>query len=41
MARNKHQKTLKIVHNDCADIDIGSREHWVGVDPYRCETLSA
>jgi transposase len=27
---------LKVVHPDCAGIDIGSREHWVAVDPARC-----
>lgn len=37
MARKNQQKRLRIVHDDCAGIDIGSREHWVGVDPDRCD----
>jgi len=37
MARNNHQKRLRVVHDECAGIDIGSREHWVGVDPDRCD----
>jgi transposase len=28
---------LRVVEPDCAGIDIGSREHWVAVDPARCE----
>lgn len=31
------KQRLKIVHPDCAGIDIGSREHWVAVDPERCD----
>lgn len=37
MARNKHQQPLRVVHDHCAGIDIGSREHWVGVDPDLCD----
>ncbi len=37
MARKSKQQRLKIVHPNCAGIDIGSREHWVAVDPECCE----
>ncbi|WP_285348283.1 IS110 family transposase [Pseudomonas sp. ME-P-057] len=37
MARKNHQQPLRVVHDHCAGIDIGSREHWVGVDPDRCD----
>jgi len=33
MARKSRKQQLKIVHPRCAGIDIGSREHWVAVDP--------
>ncbi len=33
MARKKTQRHFQLIHPDCAGIDIGSREHWVGVDP--------
>ena len=33
MARKSKQEPLKILHPNCAGIDIGSREHWVAVDP--------
>jgi transposase len=40
MARTHHRKSnpepLKLVHPDCAGIDVGSREHWVAIDPTRC-----
>lgn len=37
MARKSKKQPLKIVHPDCAGIDIGGREHWVAVDPDRCD----
>ena len=38
MARKpKNKQRLTIVHPRCAGIDIGSREHWVAVDPEHCE----
>ncbi len=33
MARKSMKKRLEIIHPRCAGIDIGSREHWVAVDP--------
>ena len=33
MARKRKKQRLTIVHPRCAGIDIGSREHWVAVDP--------
>jgi transposase len=33
MARKNPQQRFEVVHSDCAGIDIGSREHWVGVNP--------
>ena len=33
MARKAKKQPLRIVHPRCAGIDIGSREHWVAVDP--------
>ncbi|MDO7900324.1 IS110 family transposase [Pseudomonas citrulli] len=33
MARKKQQKRFEVIHPHCAGIDIGSREHWVGVNP--------
>lgn len=35
MARKRKQQRLRVVHPDCAGIDIGSAEHWVAVDPER------
>lgn len=32
MAR-KNQKRFEIIHHHCAGIDVGSREHWVAVNP--------
>lgn len=37
MVRKTKKQRLKIVHPRCAGIDIGSREHWVAVDPERCD----
>jgi transposase len=37
MARKTQKQRLEIVHPRCAGIDIGSREHWVAVDPQCCE----
>ena len=37
MVRKSKKQRLKIVHPKCAGIDIGSQEHWVAVDPDRCE----
>lgn len=37
MARKSKKRRLEIIHPNCAGIDIGSREHWVAVDPDRCE----
>ena len=33
MARKSKKQRLQIIHPNCAGIDIGSREHWVAVDP--------
>lgn len=33
MARKRKQQRLDIIYPRCAGIDIGSREHWVAVDP--------
>lgn len=33
MVRKKAQRHFQLIHPNCAGIDIGSREHWVGVDP--------
>lgn len=33
MAGKSKKQRLKIIHPNCAGIDIGSREHWVAVDP--------
>jgi len=33
MVRKSMKKRLEIIHSHCAGIDIGSREHWVAVDP--------
>jgi transposase len=37
MARKRKKQRLEIVHPRCAGIDIGSREHWVAVDPESTE----
>jgi transposase len=34
--RKSNPEPLKVVHPDCAGIDVGSREHWVAIDPARC-----
>lgn len=33
MARKRTQQRLRVVHPHCAGIDVGSREHWVAIDP--------
>lgn len=33
MTRKTKKQRLTVVHPDCAGIDIGSREHWVAVNP--------
>jgi len=33
MTRKSKKQRLEIIHPRCAGIDIGSREHWVAVDP--------
>jgi hypothetical protein len=33
MARKSKKQRLEIIHSHCAGIDVGSREHWVAVDP--------
>ena len=33
MARKSKKQRLEIIHPHCAGIDVGSREHWVAVDP--------
>ncbi|MCU7221225.1 IS110 family transposase, partial [Pseudomonas brassicacearum] len=33
MARKPSKQRFTIVHPDCAAIDVGSREHFVAVDP--------
>ncbi len=38
MARKTKKQRLRIVHPRCAGIDIGSREHWVAVDPEQDDT---
>ena len=37
MARKSNKQRLKIIHPHCAGVDVGSREHWVAVDPDCCE----
>jgi len=37
VARKRKKQRLEIIHPRCAGIDIGSREHWVAVDPQSCE----
>lgn len=34
MARKRKQQRLGVIHPRCAGIDVGSREHWVAVDPH-------
>jgi len=33
MARKNKKQRLEIIHPHCAGIDVGSKEHWVAVDP--------
>jgi len=33
MGRKRLKRRLQVVYPDCAGIDVGSREHWVAVDP--------
>jgi len=37
VVRKRKKQRLEIVFPRCAGIDIGSREHWVAVDPQCCE----
>ena len=37
MASKSKKQHLRIVHPSCAGVDAGSREHWVAVDPDRCD----
>lgn len=37
MTRKHKKQQLHVIHPDCAGIDIGSREHWVAIDPVRCD----
>jgi len=37
MARKRKKQRLEVVHPRCAGIDVGSREHWVAVDPESTE----
>ena len=37
MVRKTRKQRLTIVYPRCAGIDIGSREHWVAVDPEECD----
>jgi len=37
MTRKTKKQRLTIVHSHCAGIDIGSREHWVAVNPEHCD----
>ena len=37
MVRKTKKQSLTIVHPHCAGIDVGSREHWVAVDPEQCD----
>jgi len=37
MTRKSKKHALKVIHPHCAGIDIGSREHWVAVDPDCCD----
>lgn len=33
MGRKRSKRRLRVIYPDCAGIDVGSREHWVAVDP--------
>ena len=33
----KNQKRFEIVHPNCSGIDVGGGEHWVAVDPEKCD----
>lgn len=35
MARKPKKQRLTVIHPHCAGVDVGSREHWVAVDPER------
>lgn len=35
--KQKKKQRLTIVHPHCAGIDIGSRDHWVAVNPEQCD----
>lgn len=37
MTRKHKKQQLHVIHPACAGIDIGSREHWVAIDPARCD----
>ena len=37
MVRKSKKQPLRVIHPHCAGIDIGSREHWVAVDPDSCD----
>ena len=37
MGRKSKKQRLQIIHSNCAGIDIGSREHWVAVNPERAK----
>ena len=37
VASKRKTKRLRVVHPDCAGIDVGKRKHYVAVDPARCE----
>ena len=37
MARKRSKQRLRVVHTHCAGVDVGSREHWVAVDPDQCQ----
>lgn len=37
MASKSKKQPLRVIHPHSAGIDIGSREHWVAVDPDSCE----
>lgn len=37
MGRKSKKQRLHIIHSNCAGIDIGSREHWVAVNPERAK----
>ena len=36
MASKNKKHPLTVIHSNCAGIDIGSREHWVAVNPDTC-----